>query len=236
MMTFEAGRDITLPVQFSVGGRPVIPDQGSAVLHVIAPDGSEIHSEPVQTGPTDHAILVTIAAAHNQLTTSFSRRRVEISATLNGTAFAVDVPYRLIPRVLYSTTPADVRKFLGVNETELPDEDIDLGAALLTLQFQTSREQFDDALVSGEVAELRANEAILYRTALDIIPSLSNRIAQEQSDGSITFRRHARKNFDELKKIAIDRLSAAMDQLAPQNNPGYSLLITTNDPDPITGA
>ncbi|TPL42612.1 MULTISPECIES: hypothetical protein [unclassified Mesorhizobium] len=236
MRTFEAGRDVTLPVNLFYNGQPAVPDAGTAVLSVADPGGAVIYTEDLVTGPTDVVILVTIPAEHNQISTSFARRIVRISAARSGVPFDSITAYRLVPTILYTVQPKDVRSFLGVNESELPDEDVDLSGALLNLEFSVSRTTLAAALTSGEEAELRANEAILYRTVLDIIPSLANRVAMEETDGALSFRRNARKDFSELKAAAESRLSAAMAVISPTIDPGYAILITTADADPITGA
>ncbi len=235
MLTFEAGKVATLPVSLIHNGQPAIPDAGTAVLSVFGPTGGLLYTEDLVTGPTDHRVLVTVPAAHNEITTSFSRRILSITAERGGVPFHVSATYRLLPTIEYTVRPADVRGFLGVNESELPDEDVDLAHALLDLEFQTSRAVMSAALTSGEVAELRANEAILYRAAINIIPSLTNRVAQQETDGALSFRRHTRKDFSDLLKVAEGRLSAAMVVINPRNDPGYSYLLTTTDPDPITG-
>lgn len=235
MLTFEAGRDVTLPVSFTAKGQPAVPDAGTAVLSVFAPDGSLLHNENLVTGATDHRIYITVPSTSNQIATPFSRRRVVIQFELSRSPYEVSTSYRLMPAREFTTTAADVRSYLGVNDDELPDEDIDLDKSLLELEFETSREIMSEALTSGTEVEIHANNAILYKTALGVIPSLDNRVAQKQSDGAISFSRNVRMNFSELKRIAQDRLSVAMNAISPQNNPGYSYLITTSDPDPITG-
>lgn len=235
MLTFEAGAAVTLPVTLINNGQPAVPDPGTAVLSVYAPDGTQLYTEGLTTGPTDHRLFVTIPAEHNTITTAFSRRKVVVTASRGGSPFSASTFYRLMPAMNFTVRPADVRNFLGVNDSELPDEDIDLAQSLLDLEFILGREPLAAALISGEESELRANEAILYHAALTIIPSLMNRVAQQDSDGSLTFRRHSRKDFSDLKRIAEGRLSAAVAVVSPQNDPGFSLLITTQDADPITG-
>ncbi|TPJ51675.1 MULTISPECIES: hypothetical protein [unclassified Mesorhizobium] len=235
MRTFEAGGDVTLPVNLTYNGQPAVPDTGTAVLSVTGPDGAVLFTQDLTTGPTDAVLVVTVPAEHNEISTSFSRRVVRVSAQRGGIPFDSVTTYRLVPKILYSVQPKDVRSFLGVNESELPDEDVDLSAALLNLEFQVTRTTLAAALTSGEEAEVRANEAVLYRAVLDIIPSLSNRVAQEETDGALSFKRNARKDFSELKKAAEGRLSAALAIINPVIDPGYAILITTTDADPITG-
>ncbi|WP_189348028.1 hypothetical protein, partial [Mesorhizobium sp. M2D.F.Ca.ET.232.01.1.1] len=158
----------------------------------------------------------------NQITTAFSRRVVRITAERGGIPFDAVTMYRLTPQILYTVTPKDVRGFLGVNEGELPDEDVDLAGAYLNLEFSIGRDKLAAALTSGEEAELRANEAVLYSTVLELIPSLANRVAQEETDGALSFKRNARKDFSDLKKSAEDRLSAALAAINPVVDPGYA--------------
>ena len=235
MLTFEAGKDVTLSVPLTFNDEPAVPDPGTAVLTVQGPDGSTLYTENLTTGPTDHMVITTVDATHNAITTSFSRRAVIVAAYRAGIPFSCRVVYRLIPQIPYTVQPSDVRAFLGVNESELPDADIDLTATLLELEILTSRAIMTAALTSGEAIEIRANQAILYKTILDVIPSLANRAAQEESDGALTFKRHARKDFSELRAAAEARLSDALAVINPTPDPGYPLLITTTDPDPITG-
>lgn len=236
MRTFVAGKDVTLPVPLTYNGQPAVPDSGTAVLHVLGPDGSEVYTQNLMTGPTDAVIVVTVPAANNAITTSFSRRTVMISAERAGIPFESIVVYRLVPAINYTVTPADVRGFLGVNENELPDQDVDLTAALMDLEFNFTRATMTTALTSGEEAEVRANEAILYTAVLKLIPSLANRVAQEESDGALSFKRNSRKDFTEIRLAAQAGLSAAIAVISPVIDPGFAVLITTQDADPITGA
>lgn len=236
MRTFEAGRDVTIPVNLTYNGQPAVPDAGTAVLYVSAPGGETLYTEALTTGPTDVTVLATIPAEHNTITTSFSRRVVRVTAQRGGIPFEAVTMYRLTPQILYTVQPKDVRSFLGVNEGELPDEDVDLSGAYLKLEFDIGRDKLVAALTSGEEAELRANDAILYSTVLEIIPSLANRVAQEETDGALSFKRNSRKDFAELKKAAEDRLSTALAVVNPVIDPGYAILITTTDADVITGA
>lgn len=236
MRTYVPGIDISIPVSFAQDGRPHVPDEDSATYTLL-----DASATPV-LGHIDQSVVVSVnkatislPAAVNEITTTFSKRTVVISYTVAGNPYEMRVVYRLMPSLNFTITPSDVRSYLGVNEGELRNDDVDLVRAYIAIQEEVGVTSLVDALSSGEIAEIRANEAILYWAALDLIPSLKLRVAQSEKDGPLSFTRPALKNFDELEQTTRARLTAALDSVTGRAETSSPLLITTNDADPITG-
>lgn len=235
MKTYATDTDVTLSVAFVRDGQPVIPEPNTVEFTVYDHTGVPIHTGSVATGAADYGVRILVPAEKNAITTSFSKRTVIVRATSGGMPIEERVVYRLMPFALHSVTPQDVRSYLGLDDSDLPDDDIDIAKAYLELQIEVGRGQFDAALSSGEEPEIRANDAIIYKTVLDLIPSLQNRVAQAETDGGLSFKRNPVRDYNSLATLTRERLSSALSLITIGVEPSYTFMTTTNDADPITG-
>lgn len=236
MRSYTAGTDITLRVEFLLAGQPIVPDTGTATYTLYGQDGAAItgHIDQALTVTTYYA-MVELPSSVNAIATSFEKRTVVVNYEKAGSVYSFRVSYQLVPFLNITVIPRDVRKFLGVNESELPDDDIDLNRAYFAIRSEVGSTVLSTALSSGELAETRANEAVLYWAVLDILPSVQLRIAQQQADGPISFQRVAVRDFSKLETEARARLATALATVTGRATGAYPLMITTNDADPITG-
>jgi len=239
MKDFIAGEDIRFPVSFMVGGQPALPDEGTVTYSLRDHEGNPIAAltdVPVVTTPTTHYVELDIPGEHNTLTPGkrFERRIVFVKFKSNGISRGIRDTYRLIPFLNHSVTPAQVRSFLGVNDTELPDEDIDLTEAYFAVEDQLGSDTLSNHLVSGTTQELAANMMIRMRAVLNIIPSLKQRVAQEESSGQKSFLRPVIRDFDALRVEAEKRYLAASEELSSGQMLSLNLVVVTQDTDPIT--
>lgn len=239
MQDFIAGDVVKLLVSLVVGGQPSIPDQGSVKYTLRDHSGAAIEGMveiPVETGPAAFQFTIEIPAEHNTLAPGkrFERRLVHLTYTQSGVARGQRLQYRLIPFLNYSVTPNEVRSFLGVNASELPDEDINLLDAYFAVEAQVGQNALEDYLSSGTTSELAANTMIRMRAVLDLIPSLKQRIAQQESSGQKAFTRPAIRDFDALRQEAEKRYQSALDSFSTGIEVSLALVVATQDIDPIT--
>lgn len=93
---------------------------------------------------------------------------------------------------------------------------------------------FTEALAAADSTERQANDAILARTVLNLLPSLPLRLAQSESNGVFQV---ARPKIDlvELERRARGIYADAVDVLSARvtEDPTIFLVVTTVDP--ITG-
>jgi hypothetical protein len=242
MQDFLSGETINLSFRYGEGDEPIIPDIGSVTYTVFDHSGSAIaglENVPITTGASTFQSTIEIPAIHNTIdpTKNFERRTVVVRYQKNSLYYYQRVVFRIIPFLAYTITAENVRTFLGVNKHELPDSDIDLFASYLFVREAfTDPSDLTDALLSGTQSELLANEAIVMRAAIDIIPSLQNRVAQSEKDGVRGFDRIKIKDFSELLAEAYRRYNGAIALIGSNTIAlDYTLLVTTQDADPITG-
>lgn len=242
MQDFLSDADVNLTFRYGFGHEPQIPDANSVVYSVLDHSGTPIPGQiniPVVTGPAEFQSNITVPAIYNTITgvKQFERRTIFLNYTYQGMTKGQTFSYRLIPFVNYSVTAQTVRAFLGIEEKELPDKDVDLFASYLFVNEAFSDPlTLDTALASGTRFEIAANDAIAMRAAIDIIPSLQNRVAQAEKNGVMGFDRIKITNFAELLAAAVNRYNAAVNLigLIDVNALDYTLVTVTQDVDPIT--
>lgn len=198
---FTEGEDVPVRILFKNGGETFIPDANSVYYTVRDNDGQTVvgHTNvAVSTGATTAAVTITVPAIVNQITGKIEQRTVQVKATRGGIPWNTSVAYHLTEWLNFSVRPPQVRKYLGVNEGELPDEDIDLVRAYLQVELDIGEENFAEALSSGTMEAIRANDAIMYQAALQILPGFALRIAQQETNGTLGFQRYSKFDFDRL--------------------------------------
>lgn len=241
MQDFLSGETVNLTIRYGGGDQPVIPDVGTVTYTVLDHSGTAIaglENVPVTTTTSTFQSTITVPSIYNTINASklFERRTIFLRFQAKGQFFYQKELYRIVPSETFTASPADVRQFLGVNDLELPDNDLDMFAAYLFV-----RETFadptdlDDALLSGDLMEIRANEAITMRAAIDIIPSLQNRVTQSETNGPMGFDRIKITDFSALLAEAYRRYNDALLLLAGTGvSTDMTLITTTQDVDPIT--
>lgn len=242
MLDFLSGETVNLTFRYGEGSEPIIPDVGTVTYTVLDHSGNAIvglENVPVVTTTSTFQSTVAIPAINNTIdpTKSFERRTVFVRYQKSGQYFYQRVSYRIIPFLAYTATPEQVRTFLGVNKNELPNEDIDLFASYLFVREAfTDPNDFTNALLAGDNTELVANEAIVMRAAIDIIPSLQNRVAQSEKDGVRGFDRIKITDYSALLAEAYRRYNEAIGLIGSGIVAAdFTLLVTTQDTDPVTG-
>lgn len=242
MSDFLAGADVTLMVMLSDAGTPQVPDADSLTYTVRDQAGSTITGlidVPITTGPTTFQVPITIPAVNNSIADGrrFEKRMVAINYLVNGVGKQQMVAYRLTTFLNHSVSPSQVRGFIGVQQYELPDDDIDLMSAFLKCEKLVGLDVLSDALSSGTTTELTANTLIRMQAVLDVLPSLKQRVAQSETNGPKGFTRPTIRDFSEIEQSARDRYSDALSELTNANANGstFTLAVLTQDTDPITG-
>lgn len=230
-----AGNAHSFLVQFRNRGEPAIPDQGSVTYTLRGHDGALLAGHaavPVETGALAVETVITVPADQNLIAGSLERRSITVNWTFKSAPKETRLSYWLHAWLNFSTTPADVRKYIGANESELPDDDIDLVEAYIEVAKMVTVE----ALVSKlQTDPLQAENALLAYAVLSVIPSLKSRMAQEQADGVLSFTRPDLRNFDELRVEARSMLDNFVLNTAGQSLGDTPLLAFGTRPDVITG-
>lgn len=234
-----AGEDTTVTFDFLHEGQFVVPDQGTVTYTVRGTDGTKlVDSQSVNTGTDQTQIQVVVSASNNQKSGDIEKRSVVVNYQVDGHPFQMVKQYWLTDWLNFTAWPSDVRMYMGVNESELRDHEIDLTWAY----FKVRREMgdnataFDSALDATDDSAYYANMAIIYRAVLDLIPSLQLRVAQREQDDQQAYARLNNIDFEALQRRTNNAYTAAKrvirgdDQLTPP-----TLMSVVAVDDPITG-
>lgn len=239
-MDIIAGTPTALTIPFVLGTVPVAPDVGSVSYTVKDQSGSSM------VGLTDLQYLVTgtvyqmqilIPSSAHQISTSrrFERRSVVVSFKVGGDEAQITRTYRIVPEPIHTVVPSDVRSYIGIEEHEMPDDEIDLLSAFLLVEKDIGVDVLTPALTSGTTAEIAANTLIRMRAVLDVLPSAKQKMAQSEQNGVKQFSRVDLKELDKLKVEAERRYQEALDELVIPVETAVTYFLTTTNTDAITG-
>jgi hypothetical protein len=239
MLSFLADENVTLVVPFLVDDEYVVPDTGSVTYTLRDNLGAGI------TGQTNKPVAptagrtewpISILAIYNGKALETENRTLTVSFTYNLAPYHWQVSYRLTDWFPHIVGPNDVRAILGVTRYELPDEDLDIAAAYLTINTDLGGSVLYNALVVGGMKSLAANNAITYKAAIDCLPSLPGRVLREESNGTTKTSRFSRWNFKEIEEKLSEKLSLAMATITGVDESFPSLMVAGSRTDPVTNA
>lgn len=231
MIVYE-GESLTYTLPLMVGGGVVVPDEGSLSYTLYDHAGQVLHSE-TPTSPT-----ITVDGTHHTLATgrAFEKRTLLVRFSFQGRPHSYREVYRVTPFINYSVTANDVRAFIGIDSQELPDDEVDIFKAYVSI---SSKVDLTTALNSGTLLELKANEAICMMAVLDVVPSLLQRVMYFEADGVLQFRRHSVKTFEHIEQAARARLDTLLAELTEEDPSigSYDMLtLISSTQDMVTGA
>ena len=122
----------------------------------------------------------------------------------------------------------------------LPDADVDFYGAyyLLDAQINTmtqSTGMLAAALSSGTINAKYANDALVYKAAFDLMPSLPARLLQKEQLGQASYQRYSGFDFGALHDMIADLLEDALTNITGMASTYPSLLTVGTRPDIIKG-
>lgn len=166
-MWFEAGTDVTIPIDFIVDGEFVVPD--AATYKVRAHDGTVLASGALSASATSEELA--IPAANNSISSDWENRYVQVEFTSGSKVFHRNISYKLSAFIPLTASPDMVRGTIGVNERELPDKDIDLIEAYFSL-VENHGSGITEALTERGARNAAVNEAVVVKAAIRIMDSV----------------------------------------------------------------
>ncbi len=243
-MDVVSSTPVTLWVDFEAPQGLVIPDVGSVTYSLYDGAGIPLLALEALTPEAEATgVSIKIPAVSNVVAPErdFERRIVLVHWTAGGRSYSARQGYRVIDLPLYGTTPDDVRAYLGINEDELRDEEVDLFSAYVALSGVVTKDKLDAALAAGTLAELNANRAVMLTAVVSLFPSLRYRIAQSKTDGTLKFERLKDATaFADLVQLATDELARLTQGLTGDTSANdvipTLIQLTTITTDPVTGA
>ncbi|WP_185828259.1 hypothetical protein [Rhizobium ruizarguesonis] len=239
-MDVIGGTPSALTIPLMVNNQPVAPDVGSVTYTVRNQAGAPmagLEDLAYLTTPTTYQLTILVPSSAHQIdpSRSFERRSVVIKFTVQGQEVQLTRAYRVVPEPVHTITGQQIRAFIGIEEHELPDTDIDIFSAFLTVEKEVGASDLVNALTSGTTDELAANTLICMRAVLDVLPSAKQRMAQSEKNGVKEFSRVDLKELDKLKIEAEKRYQEALDQVVVKTEVTPSLFLITTNTDAITG-
>lgn len=225
-----ANRDVVVGIKFKFRGDYVIPDENSVKYTVYGKTGeaeADLTDQAVAISSSTGSILVP--ASKNSITDEIEYRWVVVTWTIDGRTFQDTYSYSLIPFIPISVDAYRVRSLLGVNQTEILDEEIDPIEGYLYLESSVK-----GAIVAGGKASWIANEILVHQVALTFIPSLRLRVAQSVKTQNAEFARLGSINFDYLEQALIANIASLKAKLTGTDVVTVSLGVASTQTDPVT--
>lgn len=207
---YEADQDIAVVVPFIVDGEYVVPDVGSVKYTLRDNTGTPI---PAVTN-VDHVVgdknfaVITIPAAHNGTGgIETSNRTLTVNYTVDMKPFVYRISYTLHSFFNITVTKDDCRAAVGMDADQMPDGDIDLVWAYLSLTSANSN--LAAKFTAGGLASLNANNSVKYAACLEAMPAIRRRALKRQVTDGVTAEK-ADIDFDKLEADLQAKLSGAI--------------------------
>lgn len=233
---------VTLWVDFEAPQGLVIPDVGSTRYSLYDGAGVPLAVDQALTPEAEATgVAISISAIHQVIAPerSFERRQVVVTWVAGGQSYQKRLGYRITELPAHSVTPADVRAYLGINEDELRDDEVDLFAAGLALEDLIGKDLLHQAFSSGTLLEIRATRAVVLTAAQLLFPSLRYRIAQSKTDGTLKFERlkdaDAFAGLVDATASELTGIAGELGYVPPDTGAPPIILFGTRTTDPITG-
>jgi hypothetical protein len=217
-----------------------IPDVGSVYYTLYDTSGVAIAGHTnvavTTTATTTRFVLALLAAIFSiAVGKRFEKRTLVVRYTVSLKPRTIRQSFRIIPYLNHSVSADSIRAYIGINPHELPDQDIDIFNAYLKIEATATKTVLDAKLATGTTEELSANNAILYQSVLDVIPSLRLRIAQKETNGSVGFDRLAKLDLDKLEADTRNALADVLSTATGRQVESPVLGVFTLPVDPVTG-
>ena len=203
----ESGSKFAHLIQFNHGA-----PTSDLVYTLYNQDGDEVLSATVPITSGQVSYLVEIAGSNNILTKPmFEQMKLEWTYTTASQAISESITYTIIARIPFPATKDGVRKMLGVDSSELPDDEIDLLAAYMTFQSNFSNPAtlsiHEDA---GTLVAYRITQAIEAEAALAVFPTLQIRLPKKYDSGTSSYERWTSIDWGLLYSGIAQRVSDAL--------------------------
>lgn len=226
METFIANKNVTLTIDLIVGGNFVIPDEGSVVKYsLLGTDFSPMEEyTDVDITPESYgtSISVVIPKSANSITSLYEIRTLLLDAIVDGQSVLFKKQYRLSDIPAYTTTVDDVRSVFGLNNSDLPDDLIDIDSSYF--QLLSEYPDIEDWFKSGGLNAIKANRILSLKTALKFSVGLPLFAVSSETDGTSKMVRFEKgMDFDRLVSEAETELGELLDELTGEDSTGSAI-------------
>lgn len=210
-MIVRSGNAASFLVEFPSGH----PD-GDIDWELLGENGASIATGSVVVPVDAVSVTITVDALNNTLTGGAlaSYRDLTWSYTVGGSVINGEQRYDIEARVPFGVSPDGVRRLLGVDRHDLPDDQI----ALIPAYDAFSELTNNVPITVNSTDSLKVRFAIEALAALILVPTMKVRVAIKEQSGNDSFQRD---------KIDWDALAAALQQVVDE---GVIIINPTYDP------
>lgn len=213
---------------------------GDLVWVLTGDDGTNITSGTITPPAQSISVAINVPGTHNTLTGAamWGNRELAWSYLHQGIAQGGHVQYNIEGRVPFGVTPNGVRTKIGLSAADdLSDDEIPLVKAYLVFRELVGENPLLAA--TTDLARIVVADAIEARAALDLLPTLQVRVAQQESSGTNQFQR-AKIDWAALEAALLATITAGELAVDPAKTFELSgsalLLLVTPDTDLFPGA
>lgn len=235
-MWFTAGDEVSIHFDFVVDAEYVIPSGASFTVleaHGFPVAGLVGVELPVVSTGTS-ITLPSTATAHTG-DSPFKTLFLAVTFIHEGQTHKKTMPINLMAFVPVMAQPQDVRNELGLDSSELPDNQIQILRSYVNLK-QAYGEDFTEKLLNGDHTTLAANRAIVLSEALETLNSLQFRVAVKTKSETSEFLRVASLDFNKLRIDLARSLASQLAVVLDLEDLGGATMVIATPTDVITGA
>ena len=230
-MNLTAGEAATVTVPLTLHGEPFVPDSNQIHWALRGHVGSSVVASTLLTGVTNSFANIALSAPNLPLGSEARElRTLIVTGTVGGVVFSIRKSFHISGFLNYSVTEQDVRTFIGITESELPDTEIDLVEAYFDLSDQVDI----DAFVGTEAQQRLANKALVAQTVINLLPGLPQLLSKKDEDGTSAVERFT-PDFEALARRAHQVRDAAVNSFRTTEVADVILIAVATRIDPFTG-
>lgn len=210
----KSGTDYNYKVLYKVDGNFVTPS--SATITVQKNDGTVVGSIEdtaltIPVGATSS--LFTISGANNTATLNYEVRYVNVEFVYNSKTYYINDFYTLRTSLLLPITKEEVRNFVGMDESELSDEQIDLFSAYDELKADVTEANIDTLLSSGSSLIPSIKTALKAKAAINGLTMIETLLFQSKQADNTLFKRFSDVDFNSMLARLTSQYNAAVSAL-----------------------
>ena len=212
---------------------------GAISWQLLGNTGNTLVSQSFTPEPGSVSALIVVAGTYNTCSRPLFEARTLVYSYQTPDAVVSDrIAYRVERPIPFPVSPRGVRSKLGIEDHELPNDQIDLVSA-----YAEFSELFDsDTLVVQETAGDRTTilciHAIEAMAGLAALPALQLRVAQRENSGTNEFQRYTSVDWERIERdlaAHIERAKVALDPAYDATGAGSFSFGTVTRTDAVTG-
>jgi hypothetical protein len=233
------GKAHSVRFDFMDDGEYVVPTIGSVTYTIYNNAGVAISGQTavaVTTLADTNYISLAIPSSVQTLDSakSFEQRTVFIDYTVAGKSQTQEKHYFVTNRLNVRVTPRDVISYLSIKDGEIFEDEVQITPAYFTVRDTLGSAVFDAALSSGDMTQLRVNEAVKLQAAMYFLTTLELRALRKAGGDGASFNRFEKIDFKAMRVNIQQELATALNDVGGATSIP-TLIMVTSPTDIYTG-